>query len=97
MKKFAAAFTGLLLAAGFSTVSACEHYKSSYTMARAKTELPQGTFVLEMDGKRVMKRNLTPGQTVYTVQSNLGEILAQDLSTEELANQFPELHSRVNG
>jgi len=60
------------------------------------TEAPQGTFVLSVDGKRVMKRDLNPGQTVYTVQSEMGEILAQDISFDELAEQFPEIYSQVS-
>jgi hypothetical protein len=65
-------------------------------MAKNATEAPQGTFVLSVDGKRVVKRDLQPGQTVYTVQSEMGEILAQDISFDELAEQFPEIYSQVS-
>jgi hypothetical protein len=65
-------------------------------MAKNATEAPQGTFVLSVDGKCVMKRDLNPGQTVYTVKSEMGEILAQDISFDELAEQFPEIYSQVS-
>ena len=65
-------------------------------MAKNATEAPQGTFVLSVEGKLVMKRDLNPGQTVYTVQSKIGQILAQDISFDELAEQFPEIYSQVN-
>jgi hypothetical protein len=96
MKKVAATLTVLLLAAGFSTAYACEHYKS-YTMARATTEAPKGQFVLEMEGKRLEKRNVSPGETVYTVKSTVGEVLAQDINDVELSQRYPEIYSRMNG
>ena len=65
-------------------------------MAKNATEAPQETFVLSVDGKLVMKRDPNPGQTVYTVQSEMGEILAQDISFDELAEQFPEIYSQVS-
>ena len=49
-----------------------------------------------MDGKHLMKRDINLGQTVYTVQSQMGEILAQDISFDELAEQFPEIYSQVS-
>ena len=43
-----------------------------------------------------MKRDLNPVETVYSVQSETGEILAQDISFDELAEQFPEIYSKVS-
>ena len=67
MKKFAAALSVVLLVGGAGIASGCDYHNKSYTMAKNATEAPQGTFVLSVDGKRVMKRDLNPGQTVYTV------------------------------
>ena len=96
MKKFAAALSVMLLIGGLGIASGCDYNNKSYTMAKNATEAPQGIFVLSVDGKRVMKRDLNPGQTVYTVQSEMGEILAQDISFDELAEQFPEIYSQVS-
>ena len=85
----------MLLIGGVGTADGCEYHNKSYTMAKNATEVPQGIFVLSVDGKRVMKRDLNPGQTVYSVQSEMGEILAQDISFDELAEQFPEIYSQV--
>ena len=95
MKKFAAALSVMLLIGGVGIASGCDHNKS-YTMAKNATEAPQETFVLSVDGKLVMKRDPNPGQTVYTVQSEMGEILAQDIRFDELAEQFPEIYSQVS-
>ena len=95
MKKFAAALSVMLLIGGVGA-GGCEYHNKSYTMAKNATEAPQGTFVLSVDGKRVMKRDLNSGQTVYTVQSEMGEILAQDISFDELAERFPEIYSQVS-
>ena len=95
MKKFAAALSVMLLVGGAGIASGCDYHNKSCTMAKNATEAPQETFVLSVDGKRVMKRDLNPGQTVYTVQSEMGEILAQDISFDELAEQFPEIYSQV--
>ena len=42
----------------------CDYHNKSYTMAKNATEAPLGKFVLTVDGKRVMKRDFNPGQTV---------------------------------
>ena len=91
MKKFAAALSVMLLIGGVSIAGGCDYHNKSYTMAKNATEAPQGTFVLSVDGKHVMKRDL-----IYTVQSEMGEILAQDISFDELAEQFPEIYSQVS-
>ena len=96
MKKFAAALSVMLLIGGVGIAGGCDYHNKSYTMAKNASEAPQGTFVLSVDGKRVMKRDLNPGQTVYTVQGEMGEILAQDISFDELAEQFPEIYSQVS-
>ena len=95
-KKFAAALSVMLLIGGVGIASGCDYHNKSYTMAKNATEAPQETFVLSVDGKLVMKRDPNPGQTIYTVQSEMGEILAQDISFEELAEQFPEIYSQVS-
>ena len=97
MKKFAAALSVMLLIGGVGIAGGCDHHNKSYTMAKNANEAPQGTVVLSVDGKRVMKRDLNPGQTVYTVQREMGEIMAQDISFDELAEQFPEIYSQVSG
>ena len=96
MKKFAAALSVMLLTGGLGLAGGCDYHNKYYTMAKNATKAPQRTFVLSVDGKRVMKRDLHPGQTAYTVQSEIGEILAQDISFDELAEQFPEIDSQVS-
>ena len=96
MNKFAAALSVMLLIGGVGIAGGCDYHKKSYTMAKNATEAPQGTFVLSVDGKRVMKRDLNPGQTVYTVQNEMGEILAQDINFDELAEQFPEIYGQIS-
>ncbi len=96
MKKFSAALSAMLLIGGVGIAGVCDHSNKSYTMVKNATESPQGIFVFSVDGKRVMERDLNPGQTVYTVQNEMGEILAQDISFDELAEQFPEIYSQVS-
>ena len=96
MKKFAAAMSVTLMLGGIAVAGGCDYHNKSYTMAKNAAEAPQGTFVLSVDGKCVMKHDLNPGQTVYTVESDMGEILAQDISFDELAKQFPEIYSQVS-
>ena len=96
MKKFAAALSVMLLIGGVGIAGGCDYQNKSYTMAKNAIEAPQGTFVLSVDGKRVVKRDLNPGQTVYTVQSEMGEILAQNISFDELAERFPKIYSQVS-
>ena len=64
-------------------------------MVKNGAEAPQVAFVLFMDGKHLMKRNINFGQTVHTVQSEMGEILAQDINFDELAKQFPEIYNQI--
>ena len=64
MKKFAASLSMMLLIGGVGIAGGCDYYKKSYKLAKNATEAPLGTFVLAVDGKRVMKRYLNPGQTV---------------------------------
>ena len=86
----------MLLISWVGIAGGCDYHNKSYTMAKNSTEASQGIFVLSVDGKRVVKRDLNPGQTVYTVQNEMGEILAQDISFDELAEQFPEIYSQVS-
>ena len=64
MKKFAAALSVMLLTGGVSIAGGCDYHNKSRTMAKNATEAPLGKFVLTVDGKRVMKRDFNPGQTV---------------------------------
>ena len=95
MKKFAAALSILLMLGGIAIAGVCDNYNKSYDMVKKAAEVPQATFVLSMDGKHLMKRDINLGQTVYTVQSEMGEILAQDVNFDELAKQFPEIYNQI--
>ena len=64
MKKFAASLSVMLLIGGVGIAGGCDYHNKFYTMAKNATEAPLGKFVLTVDGKRVMKRDLNPGQTV---------------------------------
>ena len=64
MKKFAASLSVMLLIGGVGIAGGCDYHNKSYTMAKNATEAPLGKFVITVDGKRVIKRDLNPGQTV---------------------------------
>ena len=64
-------------------------------MSKNGVEAPQVASVLSVDGNHLMKRNINFGQTVHTVQSEMGEILAQDINFDELAKQFPEIYNQI--
>ena len=95
MKKFAAALSILLMLGEIAIAGSCDNHNKSYNMVINGVEAPQVAFVLPMGGKHLMKRNINFGQTVHTVQSEMGEILAQDINFDELANQFPEIYNQI--
>ena len=63
-EKFATSLSVMLLIGGVGIAGGCDYHNKSYTMAKNATEAPLGKFVLTVDGKRVMKRDLNPRQTV---------------------------------
>ena len=95
MKKFAAALSILLMLGGIAIAGGCDNHNKSYNMSKNGVEAPQVAFVLSVDGNHLMKRNINFGQTVHTVQSEMGEILAQDINFDELAKQFPEIYNQI--
>ena len=95
MKKFAAALSILLMLGGIAIAGGCDNHNKSYNMVKNGAEAPQVAFVLSMDGKHLMKRNINFGQTVHTVQSEMGEILAQNINFDEWAKQFPKIYNQI--
>ena len=97
MKKFATALSILLMLGGITIAGGCDNHNKSYNRVKNGAEAPQIAFVLsmDMDGKHLMKRNINFGQTAHNVQSEMGEILAQDINFDELAKQFPEIYNQI--
>ena len=93
MKKFAAVLIISLASAGISFAGGCSSSKS-YTMANSSKVL-KGDVVLMAEGKRVIKRNGKLGQIFFTIQTDAGETLAQEISREEFGIQFPELSKQI--
>ena len=93
MKKFAAALIILLASAGISFAGGCSSSKS-YTMANSSKVL-KGDVVLMAEGMRVIKHNGKLGQIFFTIQTDAGETLAQEISREEFGIQFPELSKQI--
>ncbi|MAA67278.1 MAG: hypothetical protein CL915_00610 [Deltaproteobacteria bacterium] len=93
MKKFAAVLIISLASAGISFAGGCSSSKS-YTMANSSKAL-KGDVVLMAEGKRVIKRNGKLGQIFFTIQTDAGETLAQEISREEFGIQFPELSKQI--
>ena len=93
MKKFAAVLIISLASAGISFAGGCSSSKS-YTMANSSKAL-KGDIVLMAEGKRVIKHNGNLGQIFFTIQTDAGETLAQEISREEFGIQFPELFKQI--
>ena len=93
MKKFAAVLIISLASAGISFAGGCMSSKS-YTMANSSKVL-KGDVVLMAEGKRVIKHNGKLGQIFFTIQTESGETLAQEISREEFGIQFPELSKQI--
>jgi hypothetical protein len=93
MKKFAAVLIISLASAGISFAGGCSSSKS-YTMANSSKAL-KGDVVLMAAGKRVIKHNGKLGQIFFTIQTDAGETLAQEISREEFGIQFPELSKQI--
>ena len=93
MKKFAAVLIISLASAGISFAGGCTSSKS-YTMANSSKAL-KGDVVLMAEGMRVIKHNGKLGQIFFTIQTDAGETLAQEISREEFGIQFPELSKQI--
>ena len=93
MKKFVAVLIISLASAGISFAGGCSSSKS-YTMTNSSKAL-KGDVVLMAEGKRVIKRNGKLGQIFFTIQTDAGETLAQEISREEFGIQFPELSKQI--
>ena len=93
MKKFAAILIISLASAGVGFAGGCNSNKS-YTMANI-SKAPKGDVVLMAEGKRVIKHDGDLGQIVFTIQTDSGETLAQEISLEEFGIQFPELSKQI--
>ena len=93
MKKFVAVLIISLASAGISFAGGCMSSKS-YTMANSSKAL-KGDVVLMAEGKRVIKHNGKLGQIFFTIQTDAGETLAQEISREEFGIQFPELSKQI--
>lgn len=93
MKKFVAVLIISLASAGISFAGGCSSSKS-YTMANSSKAL-KGDVVLMAEGKRVIKHNGKLGQIFFTIQTDAGETLAQEISREEFGIQFPELSKQI--
>ena len=93
MRKFAAILIISLASAGVSFAGGCNSY-NSYTMANS-SKAPKGDVVLMAEGKRVIKHDGGLGQIVFTIQTDSGETLAQEISLEEFGIQFPELSKQI--
>ena len=90
MRKFAAILIISLASAGVSFAGGCNSY-NSYTMANSS----KGDVVLMAEGKRVIKHDGGLGQIVFTIQTDSGETLAQEISLKEFGVQFPELSKQI--
>ena len=93
MKKFVAVLIISLASAGISFAGGCISSKS-YTMANSSKAL-KGDVVLMAEGKRVIKHDGKLGQIFFTIQTDSGETLAQEISREEFGIQFPELSKQI--
>ncbi len=93
MKKFVAVLIISLASAGISFAGGCSSSKS-YTMANSSKAL-KGDVVLMAEGKRVIKHDGKLGQIFFTIQTESGETLAQEISSEEFGIQFPELFKQI--
>ena len=93
MKKFVAVLIISLASTGISFAGGCMSSKS-YTMASSSKTL-KGDVVLMAEGKRVIKHNGNLGQISFTIQTDAGETLAQEISREEFGIQFPELFKQI--
>ena len=93
MKKFVAVLIIALASAGISFAGGCSSSKS-YTMANSSKAL-KGDVVLMAEGKRVIKHDGKLGQIFFTIQTDSGETLAQEISREEFGIQFPELSRQI--
>jgi hypothetical protein len=93
MKKFVAVLIIALASAGISFAGGCSSSKS-YTMANSSKAL-KGDVVLMAEGKRVIKHDGKLGQIFFTIQTDSGETLAQEISREEFGIQFPELSKQI--
>ena len=78
---------------GIAIAGGCDNRNRSYNMAKNAGEAPQVNFLLSMDGKHLMKRDINLGQTVNIVQSEMREILDQNINYDESAKQFPEIYN----
>ena len=94
MKKFAAVLIISLASAGISFAGGGCSSSKSYTMANSSKAL-KGDVVLMAEGKRVIKHNGKLGQIFFTIQTDAGETLAQEISREEFGIQFPELSKQI--
>ena len=93
MRKFAAILIISLASAGVSFAGGCNSY-NSYTMANS-SKATKGDVVLMAEGKRVIKHDGGLGQIVFTIQTDSGETLAQEISLKEFGVQFPELSKQI--
>jgi hypothetical protein len=93
MKKFVAVLIISLASAGVSLAGGCNSH-NSYTMADS-SKAPKGDVVLLAEGKRVIKHDSDMGQVVFTIQTDSGETLAQEISLDEFGAQFPELSKQI--
>ena len=78
MKKFAAVLIISLASAGISFAGGGCSSSKSYTMANSSKAL-KGDVVLMAEGKRVIKHNGKLGQIFFTIQTDAGETLAQEI------------------
>ena len=80
---------------GIAIAGGCDNHNKSYNMVKNGAATLQVAFVLSMDGNHLMKCNINFGQTIHIVQSEMWEILAQNINFDELAKQFPEIYNQI--
>jgi hypothetical protein len=86
----------ILLIGGVCIVHDRNYHNKLYINAKDATKVSKKTFVLYVDRQRAVQRDLNPGHTVYSVQTEMGEILDQEFSFGEPAKQFSEIYSRAS-
>ncbi|MGA1597775.1 MAG: hypothetical protein ACO4AU_01895 [bacterium] len=94
MKKLALLFAGSLLTAGVALAGCPGH--SDLTMAKM-SKAQEVLLVVQLNGMQLEEVRKEAGTPVYNVKSDLGQLVAKEITKDELSQQFPDLHKALAG
>lgn len=94
MKKLACVFVGGLMLAGTAWAGCSGH--SNLTMAKM-SKGQDVIVVVEVNGMQLEEVRGTPETPIYNVKSTMGQVVAKEITKDQLSTQFPELHKALAG